>query len=77
MSGGADDSASATTATATAATTTATNIWGKCKSPTQIPVADDNSKQSIRQKVWEFMERNDIANFPRPVYGRIPNFKGR
>jgi 5-formyltetrahydrofolate cyclo-ligase len=22
------------------------------------------------------MEKNDIANFPRPVYSRIPNFKG-
>jgi 5-formyltetrahydrofolate cyclo-ligase len=34
------------------------------------------TKGSVRQKVWEFMEKNDIANFPRPVYHRIPNFKG-
>lgn len=34
------------------------------------------TKASIRQKVWEYLEKNDIANFPRPVYHRIPNFKG-
>jgi hypothetical protein len=34
------------------------------------------TKAQVRQKVWEFMEKNDIANFPRPVYQRIPNFKG-
>jgi len=34
------------------------------------------TKAVIRQKVWEFLEKKDIANFPRPVYHRIPNFKG-
>lgn len=34
------------------------------------------TKAQVRQKVWEFLEKNDIANFPRPVYQRIPNFKG-
>lgn len=59
-------------------------IWGKLKEPQQISLpsptenggADGVTKSSIRKKVWEFMERNDIANFPRPVYNRIPNFKG-
>ena len=34
------------------------------------------TKQIIRKKVWDFIEANNLANFPRPVYNRIPNFKG-
>lgn len=61
------------------------NIWGRLKEPEKLTLYTGNSsddeytditKNSIRKKVWEFMERNDIANFPRPVYHRIPNFKG-
>ncbi|OYT61583.1 MAG: 5-formyltetrahydrofolate cyclo-ligase [Thermofilum sp. ex4484_15] len=33
-------------------------------------------KDSIRNRIWKLMESRDIATFPRPVYGRIPNFKG-
>ncbi|ACB40797.1 5-formyltetrahydrofolate cyclo-ligase [Pyrobaculum neutrophilum] len=33
-------------------------------------------KRSIRERIWRLMEERDIASFPRPVYGRIPNFKG-
>jgi 5-formyltetrahydrofolate cyclo-ligase len=33
-------------------------------------------KQEIRQAIWKKMEDEDIASFPRPVFGRIPNFKG-
>jgi len=33
-------------------------------------------KQKIREKIWAEMEKKDIAQFPRPVWGRIPNFKG-
>ena len=33
-------------------------------------------KQSIRRRIWTLMEERNIAAFPRPVYGRIPNFKG-
>jgi len=33
-------------------------------------------KMRIRRKVWDTLERLDIASFPRPVHGRIPNFKG-
>ena len=52
-------------------------IWGKLKEPTTLSVSvEEDTKASIRQKVWEFMEKNDIANFPRPVYNRIPNYKG-
>jgi 5-formyltetrahydrofolate cyclo-ligase len=31
-------------------------------------------KQEIRKRVWDFMEKNNMATFPRPVYNRIPNF---
>ncbi|MFQ6106084.1 MAG: 5-formyltetrahydrofolate cyclo-ligase [Thermoplasmata archaeon] len=33
-------------------------------------------KDEIRQMIWDVMEGKDIALFPRPVHGRIPNFKG-
>ena len=34
------------------------------------------TKQDIRIKVWDQLEKNNIANFPRPVHNRIPNFHG-
>jgi 5-formyltetrahydrofolate cyclo-ligase len=33
-------------------------------------------KQQIREKIWKTLEDNNVASFPRPVFGRIPNFKG-
>ncbi len=33
-------------------------------------------KKSIRKIIWRIMEEKNIARFPRPVYGRIPNFLG-
>lgn len=33
-------------------------------------------KKAIRERIWRLMEELDIARFPRPVYGRIPNFLG-
>jgi 5-formyltetrahydrofolate cyclo-ligase len=33
-------------------------------------------KQAVRERVWRILEERDLATFPRPVYGRIPNFKG-
>lgn len=33
-------------------------------------------KQKIREKIWRIMEERNIATFPRPVFGRIPNFVG-
>lgn len=33
-------------------------------------------KAEIRRKVWSLLEQLNIATFPKPVYGRIPNFKG-
>ncbi|NP_001387970.1 methenyltetrahydrofolate synthase domain-containing protein [Rattus norvegicus] len=38
--------------------------------------AGDVSKQSIRERIWDYMESHNIADFPRPVHHRIPNFKG-
>ncbi|KYO37923.1 methenyltetrahydrofolate synthase domain-containing protein isoform X1 [Alligator mississippiensis] len=34
------------------------------------------SKQSIREKIWAHLEASGLAEFPRPVHHRIPNFKG-
>ncbi|UCD93321.1 MAG: 5-formyltetrahydrofolate cyclo-ligase [Methanobacteriota archaeon] len=33
-------------------------------------------KQEIREEIWKTMEERNIARFPRPVHGRIPNFVG-
>lgn len=33
-------------------------------------------KWAIRKRVWDMMEARDIAQFPRPVHHRIPNFVG-
>lgn len=33
-------------------------------------------KKRIRETIWRIMEEKNIARFPRPVYGRIPNFIG-
>ena len=33
-------------------------------------------KWTLRKRIWDYMEENDIARFPRPVHHRIPNFVG-
>lgn len=33
-------------------------------------------KWVIRKRVWDLMEAQNIAQFPRPVHHRIPNFVG-
>ena len=35
-----------------------------------------DEKQMLRQRIWDLMERTNVASFPRPVHGRIPNFVG-
>ncbi|XP_028333495.1 methenyltetrahydrofolate synthase domain-containing protein isoform X1 [Physeter macrocephalus] len=37
---------------------------------------DSVSKQDIRGQIWDYMEAQNLADFPRPVHHRIPNFKG-
>lgn len=32
------------------------------------------TKESIRKSVWNYLEDNDLVQFPRPVHHRIPNF---
>ncbi|CAH0401623.1 unnamed protein product [Chilo suppressalis] len=43
---------------------------------TKKAVPEEVTKQSFRLKVWRHLESNGLAMFPRPVYNRIPNFKG-
>jgi 5-formyltetrahydrofolate cyclo-ligase len=33
-------------------------------------------KQELRRAVWACMEENNLVTFPRPCFGRIPNFTG-
>uniref|UniRef100_A0A8C6F114 Methenyltetrahydrofolate synthase domain-containing protein n=1 Tax=Monodon monoceros TaxID=40151 RepID=A0A8C6F114_MONMO len=35
------------------------------------------SKQDIREQIWDYMEARNLADFPRPVHHRIPNFKSK
>ena len=39
-------------------------------------VSNATTKAAMRQRIWDYIEKNDLANFPRPVHHRIPNFKG-
>lgn len=34
------------------------------------------SKDRLRDKIWRLLEEKNIADFPRPCFGRIPNFVG-
>lgn len=34
------------------------------------------SKDEVRQAIWKALEELGVADFPRPCFGRIPNFKG-
>ncbi|CAG4967651.1 unnamed protein product [Parnassius apollo] len=43
---------------------------------TKKPLPEEITKQSFRLKVWRHLETNGLAMFPRPVFNRIPNFKG-
>lgn len=52
------------------------SIWGTLDGPTTIDISEAETKEDIRQKVWDFVEKHDLANFPRPVNNRIPNVKG-
>ncbi|KAI3464685.1 hypothetical protein Pfo_021348 [Paulownia fortunei] len=48
------------------------------KSVTEAQDSDDPKawKWVIRKRVWDLMEARNIAQFPRPVHHRIPNFVG-
>ena len=35
-----------------------------------------DEKQKIRERIWRLLEARGVARFPKPVYGRIPNFVG-
>ena len=35
-----------------------------------------SEKQRIREFIWTLLEEKRVTRFPRPVYGRIPNFVG-
>lgn len=34
------------------------------------------SKEDLRRAVWDYLEKNNLVSFPRPCFGRIPNFIG-
>jgi len=33
------------------------------------------AKQQIREHIWRLMEQKGVARFPKPIWGRIPNFE--
>ncbi|MEM0457188.1 MAG: 5-formyltetrahydrofolate cyclo-ligase [Nitrososphaerota archaeon] len=34
------------------------------------------SKDEIRKTIWKLLEEKGVARFPKPIFGRIPNFVG-
>lgn len=34
------------------------------------------SKEEVRKAVWDYLEKKNLVSFPRPCFGRIPNFIG-
>lgn len=55
---------------------TATDYAGGSAETTKLVSEPEVTKQSLRLRVWEYLEKNDLVVFPRPCKGRIPNFKG-
>ena len=59
------------TSMASAAVTPPENLWGKLKEPSKVNLLaasegeEQLTKASIRTCLWEFLERSDIANYPR------------
>ncbi|XP_076751152.1 methenyltetrahydrofolate synthase domain-containing protein lost [Xylocopa sonorina] len=43
---------------------------------TEEQLPQEVTKHSFRQKVWDYLMKNELVNFPLTVYDRIPNFKG-
>ncbi|XP_076245076.1 methenyltetrahydrofolate synthase domain-containing protein lost [Calliopsis andreniformis] len=43
---------------------------------TEEQLPQEISKHSFRQKIWDYLMKNKLVNFPLTVYDRIPNFKG-
>ncbi|XP_076669437.1 methenyltetrahydrofolate synthase domain-containing protein lost isoform X2 [Andrena cerasifolii] len=43
---------------------------------TEEQLPQEVTKHSSREKVWDYLMKNELVNFPVPVYDRIPNFKG-
>jgi len=41
-----------------------------------IAMSNDAIRDELRNSVWRVMEERGIARFPRPIFGRIPNFVG-
>lgn len=39
-------------------------------------MSESERKKGLREKVWSLLEERDVARFPRPIEGRIPNFQG-
>ena len=35
-----------------------------------------SSKKEIREKIWDYIEKYELVEFPKPVVDRIPNIKG-
>uniref|UniRef100_A0A194AJT7 Methenyltetrahydrofolate synthase domain-containing protein n=1 Tax=Pinctada fucata TaxID=50426 RepID=A0A194AJT7_PINFU len=41
-----------------------------------LDMGKEVTKEAIRKSVWNYLEDNDLVQFPRPVFNRIPNFIG-
>lgn len=41
-----------------------------------VSLSVSEKKRRLREEAWNILEDRDVARFPRPVRGRIPNFRG-
>jgi 5-formyltetrahydrofolate cyclo-ligase len=41
-----------------------------------VTLASREDKQRVRERTWQRLDDEKLAAFPRPIHGRIPNFKG-
>ncbi len=51
-------------------------VRGEPQKDGTVPTSIPESKRELREKVWSLLEERDVARFPRPVRGKIPNFTG-
>jgi len=40
------------------------------------PMGVEEQKKALREKIWRLLEDKNVARFPFPIRGRIPNFEG-
>jgi 5-formyltetrahydrofolate cyclo-ligase len=43
---------------------------------TMVKAPTSHTKDDLRKRIWDLLEKENVARFPLPPHGRIPNFDG-